>query len=214
MEYRFESFKRHWALKDAKPSELLLFDSAKYFAMVSDLWCVFLAECEVYCVTEKCSSSARIWWNSSGMKYRQRCRPPSSNFVFGFEVSLWFPILQKKGLSDILIIDQKQDFYGRRYDLWCMRFNTFSLSKVTISNTYILYHVKAGVWARHGMTRVFHHFWHVTNADIPFDPPSIVPRVCSVHQGCQMAKFDPFLSLPPPSTLAQSKERKRSNFAA
>ena len=51
-------------------------------------------------------------------------------------------------------------------------------------------------------------------------------------QGCQMAKFDPFLSLdcarvegaprpppstlglrPPPSTLVQSKERKGSNFA-
>ena len=33
---------------------------------------------------------------------------------------------------------------------------------------------------------------------------------------CQMAKFDPFLSLdfaPTPSTLAQSKERKGSNFA-
>ena len=35
-------------------------------------------------------------------------------------------------------------------------------------------------------------------------------------QGCQMAKFDPFLSLdcaPTPSALAQSKERKGSNFA-
>ena len=35
-------------------------------------------------------------------------------------------------------------------------------------------------------------------------------------QCCQMAKFDPFLSLdcaPTPSTLAQSKERKGSNFA-
>ena len=30
-------------------------------------------------------------------------------------------------------------------------------------------------------------------------------------QGCQMAKFDPFLFLP--STLVQSKERKGSNFA-
>ena len=38
-----------------------------------------------------------------------------------------------------------------------------------------------------------------------------------VHsQCCQMAKFDPFLSLdcaPTPSTLAQPKERKGSNFA-
>ena len=36
------------------------------------------------------------------------------------------------------------------------------------------------------------------------------------YQGCQIAKFDPFLSLdcaPTPSTLAQSKERKGSNFA-
>ena len=35
-------------------------------------------------------------------------------------------------------------------------------------------------------------------------------------QGCQMAKLYPFLSLdcaPTPSTLAQSKERKGSNFA-
>ena len=38
-----------------------------------------------------------------------------------------------------------------------------------------------------------------------------------VMQGCQMEKFDPFLTLdiaPMPSTLAQSKERKGSNFAA
>ena len=37
------------------------------------------------------------------------------------------------------------------------------------------------------------------------------------RHGCQMAKFDPFLSLdwaPTPSTLAQSKERKGSNFVA
>ena len=38
-----------------------------------------------------------------------------------------------------------------------------------------------------------------------------------LNHGCQMAKFDSFLSLdfaPTPSTLAQSKERKGSNFAA
>ena len=45
------------------------------------------------------------------------------------------------------------------------------------------------------------------------DPLSPCP-----HQCCQMAKFDPFLSLdcaptPSPSTPAQSKERKGSNFA-
>ena len=42
----------------------------------------------------------------------------------------------------------------------------------------------------------------------------LAPR--SLIQGCQMAKFDPFLSFcaPTPSTLAQSKERKGSNFAA
>ena len=37
-----------------------------------------------------------------------------------------------------------------------------------------------------------------------------------IRHGCQMAKLDPFLSLdcaPLPSTLAQSKERKGSNFA-
>ena len=49
---------------------------------------------------------------------------------------------------------------------------------------------------------------------------SVVPFVIDSQvrrQGCQMAKFDPFLSLdcaPTPSTLAQSKERKGSNFAA
>ena len=39
----------------------------------------------------------------------------------------------------------------------------------------------------------------------------------SIHQGCQMAKFDPFLSLDcarVEGVGAQSKERKGSNFAA
>ena len=48
-------------------------------------------------------------------------------------------------------------------------------------------------------------FFVIRIAEVPF------------AQGCQMAKFDPFLSLvcaPTPSTLAQSKERKGSNFAA
>ena len=48
-----------------------------------------------------------------------------------------------------------------------------------------------------------------------------IPRIPACHaciyaHCCQMAKFDPFLSLdcaPTPSTLAQSKERKGSNFA-
>ena len=41
--------------------------------------------------------------------------------------------------------------------------------------------------------------------------------VSSVHQGCQIAKFDPFLSLDcarVEGVGAQSKERKGSNFAA
>ena len=42
-------------------------------------------------------------------------------------------------------------------------------------------------------------------------------RTASKHQGCQMAKFDPFLSLDcarVEGVGAQSKERKGSNFAA
>ena len=36
--------------------------------------------------------------------------------------------------------------------------------------------------------------------------------VCRARQGCQMAKFDPFLSLD--CAMVQSKERKGSNFVA
>ena len=36
----------------------------------------------------------------------------------------------------------------------------------------------------------------------------------SVLHGCQMAKFDPFLCAPTPSTQGQSQERKVSKFAA
>ena len=39
---------------------------------------------------------------------------------------------------------------------------------------------------------------------------AVVVQLAVIPQGCQMAKFDP----PTPSTLAQSKERKGSNFAA
>ena len=51
--------------------------------------------------------------------------------------------------------------------------------------------------------------------------PLVVKSCCGeplaplLRHGCQMAKFDPFLSLdcaPTPSTLALSKERKGSNF--
>ena len=45
----------------------------------------------------------------------------------------------------------------------------------------------------------------------------IRPYICNSTQGCQMAKFDPFLSLDcarVEGVEAQSKERKGSNFAA
>ena len=49
------------------------------------------------------------------------------------------------------------------------------------------------------------------------DIHSLVWRRAAVNQGCQMAKFDPFLSLDcamVEGVGAQSKERKGSNFAA
>ena len=58
------------------------------------------------------------------------------------------------------------------------------------------------------------HFSSISEPASPWMPH--VPLSSSLHQCCQMAKFDPFLSLdcaPMPSTLAQSKVRKESNFA-
>ena len=47
---------------------------------------------------------------------------------------------------------------------------------------------------------------------VPLVVRTIVGLRC-VTQGCQMAKFDPLDCAPTPSSLAQSKERKGSNFA-
>ena len=78
--------------------------------------------------------------------------------------------------------------------------------------------------------RTFPSFMLLTQSDLTGpDPPVqiVIQRYESLalgvheeegvcHHGCQMAKFDPFLSLdcaPTSSTLAQSNERKGSNFA-